>query len=168
MVEQEEKQEHQGKVEKIVRYTLGMALFIPIAYLEFSMSFPFPFFYAAFATLPMLIMFYGKKRAWMYAYLLPIIFFVVAYQVRSRVDVWNGNKIVAAIERYHDERHAFPEKLDELVPVYLERIPTPWTSAWEFRYHYFKKEERYLLMYNPFGMWKCGYFRPKKEWNCGD
>jgi hypothetical protein len=36
-----------------------------------------------------------------------------------------SRRVIAALERYRDEQHAYPERLAQLVPTYIPEIPRP-------------------------------------------
>ncbi len=53
-------------------------------------------------------------------------------------------KILAGLEAYHTEKGSYPNKVDELMPVYLSTIPTDWFSP-DGRFVYTKTEKGFKL-----------------------
>jgi len=49
-----------------------------------------------------------------------------------------------ALERYHLARNAYPEKLDQLVPAYIEKVPTDFMDGKPLRYS-LRKDGTFLL-----------------------
>lgn len=58
--------------------------------------------------------------------LIPIITGLLAfanYSAQRMVAMGNAQRVIEACERYHKANGAYPERLDELVPQYLNSIP---------------------------------------------
>lgn len=53
-------------------------------------------------------------------------------------------KILAALEAYKKEKKTYPDKVEDLMPAYLSRIPTDWFSP-EGRFVYTKSEKSFKL-----------------------
>jgi hypothetical protein len=73
--------------------------------------------------------------------------------------------IFVALEEYRKDHNKFPEKLEDLVPEYLSRVPRP---AWRFRYRYqvYENGQTYTIAHIIRGDaddWNC-YTSDTKEW----
>jgi len=142
---------------------------IPLAVLVFVIellaSFPVPIFFfipGFFACRA----FFRNGSKYVKVYFILILAFIVIYQIRYRIDIYNGNKIVAAIESYHQTNNSYPEKLKNLVPEHIDSIPFNWMGYYTWVYH--KHDDDYMLLFVPYGMMKCSYNKNDKDWVCFD
>jgi hypothetical protein len=79
-----------------------------------------------------------------------------------------SEKIIDALDDYYHTEGHYPERLNELIPLYLEEIPETITGQ---EYEYILTEEfDYILMFNVSRrgeVWFCGYLRDMELWDCG-
>jgi hypothetical protein len=78
-----------------------------------------------------------------------------------------GDEIVAAIEKYYSETNRYPDKLDELVPVYLNEIPLTITGE-RFEYRHVRPQVYFLsfLLQRQARRFACTYMGDLKAWEC--
>ena len=82
-----------------------------------------------------------------------------------------GNVVVEAIERYYDNEGSYPETLSDLVPRYMNAIPTTGTNQ-EFKYLLLDTENILGIPYNlSFNLISnvntaCVYRQKHQTWDC--
>jgi hypothetical protein len=93
-----------------------------------------------------------------------------AKQMERQAGMEIGNKIISAIEQYHEITGNYPNELSDLVPQYLEEIPFTLTGQ-EYQYVLYKPDfgngPYVLYFYGVTGHWACGYSPKYDEWECG-
>lgn len=58
----------------------------------------------------------------------------------------DGDKIVAALAKFHEDNGTFPKSLNELTPKYLPETPTPSVGSGEWQYRLLKNGEAWSLI----------------------
>ena len=79
---------------------------------------------------------------------------------RSRAEV-----LIAACEKYKDKNNEYPEKLSDLVPDFISKVPVAKYAHMSKRFYYIKSEESHQLFYMampPFG--RPTYNFERQEW----
>ena len=81
-----------------------------------------------------------------------------------------GETIISAVEKFHKNTGDYPNKLSDLVPLYIEEIPLTKTGQ-EFQYVSYQPDfvdGPYLLyFYTIEKTWVCAYHPRYEEWECG-
>ncbi|MBW2385796.1 MAG: hypothetical protein JRG92_19365 [Deltaproteobacteria bacterium] len=84
-----------------------------------------------------------------------------AFQAEARNEI--APQVIAALDRYHEDRACFPDELVELVPDYLPEIPMPrvgWFRDASEAFNYIDLGSSYLLEF-PGVLWvQCAYSPP--------
>lgn len=73
--------------------------------------------------------------------------------------------IIDAIYEYEDIFGKFPNELDDLIPSYLDSIPTP-KGGYDFFYNT-NSVDGFILVYQIGPNYGCGYSDDVKDWECG-
>ena len=69
----------------------------------------------------------------------------VEREIQRRVDA-RMETVVAAMTRFREERGHFPVRIDDVVPRYLDAIPTPWPYNAGCGFNYIRTGERVMLL----------------------
>lgn len=151
------------------RTVLKTILLLFLVFIELFMCFPFPIFFIIFGFF-LLLPIFKEKRFFksILSYILLIAFMSGTSHIRLNLDFKDGEKIVYAIEEYKKVEGSYPEKLEDLVPNQLEKIPFNWTCYHEWIYSKRDGEESYLFVFLPYGFEKCTFNFNKKKWHCRD
>ena len=72
--------------------------------------------------------------------------------------------IIAALEKWRSHHGSYPNSIDELLPTYLEILPTP-NETYSYTYHITKESYELWFKYTGPGMNVCAY-SPEDSWNC--
>lgn len=76
-----------------------------------------------------------------------------------------ADPIIVALEQHRQGWGKHPTKLENLVPDFLDQIPT--AGLWyEYRYRVCKEGVGYLLYFSARGEETCGFFSKDAEWQC--
>ena len=160
-------------LKKIATKKIKIPRIIPFIFLlffilfELFLSFPFPMFFFVFGYFSCRA-FFRRTTVSLMAFIAIVLFFILSYQIRYKLDIYNGNKIATAIESYHQTNNSYPEKLKDLVPEHIDSIPFNWTGYHHWHYWKNKKREGYTLLFLPYGFMKCAYNSQEKTWHCRD
>lgn len=109
------------------------------------------------------------------AYAVLLIMTFVIKNINNRVAYENAKIVIAACEQYKIKKGAYPDRLDDLVPVYLTRIPvTRYTGIAGWQYIHRPNRETaegdyYLLQFTyepPFG--RRVYHSQTRKWRSMD
>jgi hypothetical protein len=78
----------------------------------------------------------------------------------------NAERIISALERYHADKGSYPDTLQTLIPVYLDKIPAAPQPSYDWEYRV--KDARYLLTFRYVGpcMNQCTYGSDNPKWTC--
>lgn len=73
--------------------------------------------------------------------------------------------IIVALEQYHEDKGEYPASLEDLIPDYLDEIPS---GEWIEGFRYDQDQDSYALSFDYVGpcMNTCTYI-PGKGWDCG-
>jgi hypothetical protein len=77
-----------------------------------------------------------------------------------------GDTIIYAIEKYHYDIGKYPDELNALIPLYLERIPI---SNYQHEFFYQKDSiDIYILMFKLDTLYNgaCTYIKRLNSWDC--
>lgn len=74
----------------------------------------------------------------------------------------NADLLVAKLAAYKQQKGAYPERMDALVPDYLSEI----SSGGRARFHYTREKDSYFLIYRPSMAGPCSYRPETGAWSC--
>ena len=88
--------------------------------------------------------------------LIPVVtglFVVVNYSVQRTIAMGNAECLIQACERYREDNGAYPERLGELLPRYLNSVPRAKYCCSRSEFWYFRAPRPLLVWYEvpPFG-----------------
>jgi hypothetical protein len=88
---------------------------------------------------------------------------------RLGIEVESINKeraeiIISALYEYEGEHNSFPNELSDLVPDYLEEIPT--TTGGQTYFYLTNSTDGFFLAFDMNSHYGCGYTDKFKEWEC--
>jgi Zn-dependent protease with chaperone function len=89
---------------------------------------------------------------------------IVLYEVR--ITEKNAQVITQALEKYHEEKNAYPSSLIELKPLYLSSLPKRYFLLLidtDFEY-FLEKDGTYVLYYDFSGACPMAYYSNDKTW----
>ena len=90
---------------------------------------------------------------------------IVMVNVNARIAPLRAQRLIDAIESYRAATGDYPQKLDDLVPKFIDGVPrAQYTLGGEFFYLRLAPTEPPTLRYNPHGMDHCIYFFKDKRW----
>jgi len=146
----------------------AFALLTPILILDIFMALPLPIFFSFSGIILIGVMARKASIFKLFAIYLSIIAIVFGlYKARYIMDIYNGNKIVAAIEQYNKKNGVYPEKLEQLTPDFIEKVPKNWTMHRTWFYDLYTEND-YRLTFIPYAFLKCSYYPKEKTWRCWD
>jgi hypothetical protein len=84
----------------------------------------------------------------------------------ARTTIRDAGPVLAALRASRDQTGHFPNRLEELVPQYLDRLPPPHGTASQLRYH--RREAGFDLMFSfsTTCAHECRVRTPTGEWEC--
>jgi hypothetical protein len=91
------------------------------------------------------------------------------YGVQGGIVSANADRLIQACERYREANGAYPERLDNLVPRYLNSIPRAKYRCLSSQFSYYASSQRHTLSWcelPPFG--RSVYIFETGEWRCVD
>ncbi len=90
---------------------------------------------------------------------------VVMVKVNAYIAPLHAHRLVEAIETYRSATGVYPQKLDDLVPKFIDHVPyAQYTIGGHFWYVFGGKAEPPMLWYNPHGMDHRIYHFKTKDW----
>ena len=90
---------------------------------------------------------------------------VVMVKVNAYIAPLHAHRLVEAIETYRSATGVYPQKLDDLVPQFIDHVPyAQYTLGGFFYYVWRGKAEPPMLWYNPHGMDHSIYDFKTKDW----
>ncbi|MFH1136326.1 MAG: hypothetical protein V1816_09625 [Pseudomonadota bacterium] len=101
--------------------------------------------------------------------LMAIIICLGAIQLNAAAGRAGAESIIAACEKFRTDHGRYPDKLEDLTPAYLERIPRPNYTILLNRYFYLARPDRHWIFFAimpPFG--RAVYSLEEKEWSYPD
>lgn len=126
----------------------AFALLIPILVLDILFGLPIPIFFSISGLILIVVMIRKANFFKMIAIYFSVIIAVYGlYKIRYSMDIYNGNKIVAAIEQYNKKNGVYPEKLEQLTPDFFEEIPKNRTMHRTWFYDLYTKNDYRLTFY---------------------
>jgi glucan phosphoethanolaminetransferase (alkaline phosphatase superfamily) len=111
-----------------------------------------------------------------YAFLIILLvglFFLVNHTSKAYVSRWHassklkGDRIIAAISAYQKDKGSLPDNLNDIVPVYIDKIPDPDFINSQFGYNINKDSHNFSVSYNA-PAWSTCIKSPQEEWYCDD
>jgi hypothetical protein len=170
----------QKKTVKIYRHVIvALVLFLAFAIAMDSLG-------AAFFICLFAVIWYGTRREKngyaakikliiIGAYAVLLIMAFVVKNINNRVAYENAKIVIAACEQYKIKKGAYPDRLNDLVPGYLTRIPVArytGITGWKYFHHPNKgstEDDHYSLQFTyepPFG--RRVYHSQTKKWRSMD
>lgn len=102
-------------------------------------------------------------------YAVMVVLIIGANVVNNMVAEGRAKDIIAACEQFKVKNGRYPEKLSELVPDFLAKVPSAKYSLTGSAFRYFSRQESHALMYEavpPYG--RKYYVFEKKVWESVD
>ncbi len=94
-----------------------------------------------------------------------LVMVVVMVNVNAYIAPVHARRIIEAIESYREATGVYPQKLDDLVPKFIDHVPyAQYTIGGHFWYVFGGKAEPPMLWYNPHGMDHRIYHFKTKDW----
>ena len=94
-----------------------------------------------------------------------LVMVVVMVNVNAYIAPLHAHRLVEAIESYRAATGVYPQKLDDLVPKFIDHVPcAQYTIGGNFRYVCGGKAEPPMLWYNPHQMDHRIYHFKTKDW----
>ncbi len=96
---------------------------------------------------------------------------VISHSEEVGMGIRQGNEIVSAIEKHYRDTNRYPDKLDELVPIYMNKIPLTLTGQ-EYEYKFLGPDsvwgQPYILLFRVQTKknTNCSYVQRFVEWEC--
>jgi hypothetical protein len=91
---------------------------------------------------------------------------IIAVNVNAYVAPLHADRLIKAIESYRAANGIYPQKLDDLVPKFVDHVPhAQYTLGGVFFYVRGGTKEPPMLWYNPHGMDHRTYHFETKDWN---
>ena len=95
-----------------------------------------------------------------------LVMVVVMVKVNAYIAPLHAERLIKAIESYRAASGVYPQKLDDLVPKYIDHVPyAQYTSLGVFWYARGGTKESPMLWYNPHGMDHRTYYFETKDWH---
>lgn len=90
----------------------------------------------------------ARRYAWRgLIYLITVAAILGSHNLNLKLGAANAERIIAAVEGFYNEENRFPKTLEELVPVYLERVPRAAVRFNANTYRYWNEGDRYQLLW---------------------
>ncbi len=90
----------------------------------------------------------ARQYAWRgLVYLATVTAIIGSHNLNLKMGASNAERIIAAVEVFYEDQNRFPDKLEKLVPVYLERVPRAAIRFNANAYRYWKEGDRYQLLW---------------------
>ena len=90
----------------------------------------------------------ARRYAWKgLIFLVTVAAILGSHNLNLKMGASNADRIIDAVETFYMDQNRFPEKLEELVPVYLERIPRAAVRFNANEYRYWDEGGRYQLLW---------------------
>jgi len=90
----------------------------------------------------------ARRYAWQgLIYLVCVAAILGSHNLNLKMGASNAERIIVAVETFYRDHNRFPEKLEELKPTYLERIPRAAVRFNANEYRYWSEEDRYQLLW---------------------
>jgi hypothetical protein len=90
---------------------------------------------------------------------------IAMVNVNARIAPLRAQRLADAIESYRAATGDYPQKLDDLVPKFIDHVPrAQYTLGGEFFYVRVTPTDEPVLMYNPHGMDHRIYDFKSKRW----
>lgn len=80
-------------------------------------------------------------------YLAAVAAIVSSHGLNLKMGAGNAERIIAAVEMYHQDYGRFPESLEALVPQYLDRVPHSAIRLSANKFRYWSEADRHQLMW---------------------
>jgi hypothetical protein len=95
-----------------------------------------------------------------------IVAVIVMVNVNAHIAPLHAERLIKAIESYREATGVYPNKLDDLVPKFIDHVPyAQYTLLGVFHYVGGGSTEPPMLWYNPHGMDHCTYYFESKDWS---
>jgi hypothetical protein len=102
-------------------------------------------------------------------YLLMSVLIFTSMAINNKIAKSRAEVVIVACKKYKDTNKKYPERLSDLVPDFIRKIPVAKYALGSNRFLYSASEESHLLLYTampPFG--KPTYNFERKEWSYTD
>ena len=95
-----------------------------------------------------------------------LVLVVVMVNVNAYITPLHADRLIKAVESYRAANGVYPQKLDDLVPKFIDHVPyAQYTSLGVFWYARGGTKEPPMLWYNPHGMDHRTYYFETKDWH---
>ena len=88
------------------------------------------------------------------------------YKMNKSIEI--GQEIISAIEKYKVNQGKYPEKLNLLVPEYLEQVPVSKMGWSGKKFRYYVHKEGYGINFPFYAFMICSYSPGRYDWHCDD
>jgi len=110
-----------------------------------------------------------KRLAVCGTYFTVAVFILLSNAINNQIAESRARIIIEACEKYKSKNHFYPQKMSDLVPIFMDRIPVAKYTLLSNKFTYIASERSHLLFYvafPPFG--RPTYFFEKQEWKLVD